>query len=137
MESNVKMVDIIKKKKKRIIGKREEKFVLELIEYLEFSIIGTADSVKKLAQIEKNYKKEYDIYRKSKLDPAQLDTLIKNASPELKNTLLIIFAKSSYIAPKLNKVFDLSLEEKEELSKTMEEFGKFVKAELKKLVKGG
>jgi hypothetical protein len=89
--------------------------------------------VKKIADIEENYNEEYDQFRKAKLDPSQIDKLISEASPEARDTLLIIFARSSYLAPKLNNLFDLTLEEKKSLYTQINAFAVDVKKHLTKL----
>lgn len=114
---------------------KEIEFLIELIKFFKSSICGTADSVKTLATIEEKFPDQYKNLSESKMDPSQIDKLMGKMSPEDKDTFLIIFARASYIAPKLNKLFDLSLEEKKELTETINKYASFVEEKLTALVK--
>ncbi len=109
---------------------RKKEFVIALINFLESSITGTAESVNALAKIQENFGDEYEKFRAAKLDPSQLDAILKDLAASDKEAFLLIFARASFIAPKLNKLFDLTLEEKKELAASINNFSKSVKETL-------
>lgn len=115
--------------------KREAEFLIELITFFKYSICGTANSIRTLTTLEEKFKPEYDELRKSKLDPAQIDKLLEKMPQKEKDVFFMIFAKATYIVPKINKLFDLNLEEKKELSETIDNFAKFVEDKLTELIK--
>jgi len=117
-------------------SKRNTEFLIELIKFFKGSICGTADSVNTLANIQKKFPEEYKEIQKSRLDPSKIDVIMEKMNPEEKDVFLLIYAKSSYIAPKLNRVFDLSLKEKQELAETITNFATYVEEKLTSLVKG-
>lgn len=117
------------------VKEKDLEFVTELIKFFKSAICGSAESVKTLANIEEKFPTQYEQLKKSKIDPSQIDKIMGEMNQKDKDVMLTIFAKSSYIAPKLNNLFELSLEEKKELAKTIDEFGDFVEEKLKNMVK--
>lgn len=109
---------------------RYKELAKELIRFYKSSVCGTADSIKALIEIEEKFPTEYKKIREAKIDPSQIDKMMDKMSPKEKDTFFVIFAKASYIAPKLNRVFDLSLEEKKELITTIKSFGDFTEKKL-------
>ena len=126
------------RKKAKTIGKpkmnKDVQFVRELIRYFKASICGTAESVKILAEIEEKFPGSYKKLRDTKVDPSQIDMLMTGMDPQTKDTLLVIYAKASYIAPKLAKLFELTLEEKKALAKSIDAFAQFVDQKLNQFI---
>lgn len=114
--------------------KQMKEFTLELIRFFKGTISGTSESVKSLTKIEEKFPEEYEEIRKSRLDPSMIDELMEKMNIEEKETFLLIFAKASYIAPKLSKLFELSLTEKKELAKTVDDYAVFVEKKLTELI---
>ena len=113
---------------------RQIKFMIELIKFFKGSVCGTADSVKTLAKIQENFPEEYKDLQASRMDPTQMEEIMENIPKEDRDILLLVYVKMSYIAPRMTKLYDLSVKDKNILAADMEEYGAFVESELKKLV---
>ena len=115
--------------------KRSREFTLELIKFYKSFIGSSSDAIKILVNIQKNYENEYKIMEELKDDPTILDELTNKLSPEEKNALILVFVKASGIGRKMNKLFELSVNEKEALIDELNKFAEFVEKTLKELIK--
>lgn len=114
---------------------RKREFTIELIKFFKSSVCGTADSINTLAKIQDKFPEEYKEFREVRVNPMNVDKFMEKLSQEEKDTFLIIFARASYIAPRLNKLFESTLAEKKQLAEDINSFAEFVESKLTKLVK--
>jgi hypothetical protein len=115
--------------------KDNKNFGIELIKFYKEFLLGTAKSVKILADIEKKYPDSYKIIRELKDDPKAIIELSDSIPDDVKMVLFSIFVEASTLGQRMNRLFDLSKKEKEELSKDLEKFSDKVEKELDKLIK--
>lgn len=108
-------------------------FTKELIRFLKSSICGSSESVKSLAEIEEKFEDDYKKLKEIKMDPDQIDEIMKDMSDKEKEILLLVFTKASIYGRKLNGLFDLSLEDKKKLAKDLNDFASFVETKLTEL----
>jgi len=104
-----------------------------LINFYKEFLLGTSKSVEILAKIEKEYPEEYKILKDIKDDPTVIAKLSDKIPDDVKTILYSIIVESSALAEKMNKVFELSQEDKESLAKDIRKFSERVNNELKKL----
>ncbi|MBU3957900.1 MAG: hypothetical protein KKB25_02410, partial [Nanoarchaeota archaeon] len=83
----------------------EKVFLEDLINFYKASVMGTAESVKKLAEIEENFPITYGKFKKATFDPENIESIMTSMTEEQKEIFLIIFTKVSFIAKKLNQLF--------------------------------
>ena len=112
------------------VTKEDLEFATELAKFFKEAICGSAESVRTLANIEEKFQPQYNQLKTSRMDPSQIDKIMERMSPERRDTMITIFARASYIAPKLNNLFELSLEEKKKLAEMIEDFGQFIEEKL-------
>jgi len=110
-------------------AKTKSNFSKELIKFYTEFLVGSANAIATLAKIEKDYPKEYKLFRELKDDPITFSRLTKMPE-EIKDAFLIIILEGSSIGQRANKLFDLSRKEKEDLVKDMREFAKKVEDRL-------
>lgn len=113
---------------------KQKKFGIELIKFYKEFLTGSSGAVKTLANIEKEYPKEYKIVKELKDDPNAIVQLSDKLPDDVKNILFSIIIESSVLGGKMNRLFDLSQKEKEELAKRIDEFATKIETELTKLV---
>jgi len=111
----------------------KKKFVRELIEFYKDFVKGSAKAVRTLADIQKKYEEEYETFVDLKEDPAQIEDLMKELSSEEKEVILLMLIKASSLGKRMNKLFDLPVEEKERLADDLDKFAEFAEKKLKEL----
>lgn len=117
-----------------MVNKKKE-FALELIKFYKEFLIGSSEAVSILAKIEKKYPKEYEILKELKDDPRAITELTKKMSNEEREVFLLIVVEASALGQKINKLFDLTQKEKENLAKEIEDFANRVEKKLSGLIK--
>ncbi len=113
----------------------EKKFALELIRFYKEFLLGSSKSVVILADMEKKYPEQYQRLKQTKDNPQRLIELTIQMPDEVKETFLLIIVEGSVIGQKMNRLFDLSQDEKEKLAKEIEDFASRVDTKLKALVR--
>jgi hypothetical protein len=110
---------------------QKKEFAIKLIEFYKSTITSSIQSIKILAEIQRNFPKEYEIMEELKDDPSIVDQLADVLPQEEKDTMILIFIKASAIGRRMNKLFDLTVEEKEKLIKDLEDFAEFAEKRMK------
>ena len=121
-----KLKDMAKKEVKissRSKGKDEE-FLNELLIFYQSSMKGLIGSVKQIAKVQKDYPKQYVIFKQLNKEPSLLIELGKGLSDKEKAILFELLIKSESLSKKMNVLFELSYEEKNILAKEIESFSK-------------
>lgn len=111
----------------------EKVFLEDLINFYKASVMGTAESVKKLAEIEENFPITYGKFKKATFDPENIESIMTSMTEEQKEIFLIIFTKVSFIAKKLNQLFEMPVDEKKKLAKEIEDFMRYMEKKLSEL----
>lgn len=117
----------------KIMVEDRKKFFEELIKFYKTTLLGTAESVKTLVDIEKRFPENYLKLKEATFNPEKIEEILASMTEEEKETFLLVFTKASLISRKLNKLFDLDVEEKTKLAKEIEDFVKFTERKLKEL----
>lgn len=115
--------------------KSAKEFTMNLIKFYKSFIAGSVDSIKILADIQKNNPKEYELLIRLKNDPTAMEDAMTELSQEDKNVLMIIFIRASHLGNRLNNLFESTVDDKIKLAKDLEEFSNYVEEELSKLEK--
>jgi len=110
-----------------------KEFVSDLITFLKGSIIGTSDSFGALIEIERKHPDLYNILRSVKMDYESMDDVLDNLNEKQRDVLMLIFFKTSSLGKKMNRLFDLTLEEKIKLVSDLKDFSEFVNKKLKEM----
>lgn len=105
---------------------RKRELLKRLISFYRDYISGSAKAVDTLADIQEDFSDFYEIIDKVKSDPTLIDQVMAEMSEHDKETFLLILIKASMLGERMNKLFDLSVEEKRELAKDLREFSEFV-----------
>lgn len=117
--------------------KKTKEFGIKLIEFYKEFLLGTAKSVKILSEIQDKYGEQYEILNSVKDDPLAINEIASKLDSEQKDALFYVVLGASGLAVRLNKLFELSQEQKEKLSNDIETFSKEVEVKLKKLIEDG
>ncbi len=104
-----------------------------LINFYKEFLLGTSKSVEILAKIEKEYPEEYKMLKELKDDPAAIAKLSDKIPDDVRTVFYFIVMESSGLAERMNKVFELSQEDKVILAKDIRKFSERVKNELNRL----
>jgi hypothetical protein len=121
------------RKAKSVAPKSKKIFLADLVTFYELSLTGTSSSILKLADIQKKYPSEYELFRKLSKDQSQLMALTDKLSDEQKAIVFEILLSSGTIANRVNHLLELTYAEKLELVKDIQNFGKLLKLKESKL----
>ncbi len=108
-------------------------FLENLLGFYKASVMGTAESVKRLAEIEENFPENYGKFKEATFDPENIENIMTSMTEQEKEIFLIIFTKASIIAKKLNQLFEISIEEKKKLAKEIEDFMNYTEKKMREL----
>ena len=108
-----------------MMAENRDKFFEDLVNYYKSTVLGTAESVDILAKIEEVYPEHYQQLKQASIDPQNIEDILSDLTDEEKEAFFIIFAKANFIMKKLNNLFDLSIEEKKKLSKSIRDLADF------------
>lgn len=97
--------------------------------FYEKFLKAVADSVIALANIENEFKDDYQKLKEVQKDPSAIFDKLKDLSDEEKNNLLVLFARISRFEGRMLRLFDLSVDEKRQLAKELNEFVETIKKE--------
>jgi hypothetical protein len=112
----------------------KRKFAINLIEFYKDSLCNSASSINKLAQLQKKFPKEYEVFKQASLDPTILPTILEKLDDESRGILVDIYFKQDVLSKKAHLLFQMGVKEKEEYAKQLADFGKLVDEKLKKLM---
>jgi len=109
---------------------KKKEFSLKLIDFYSDYITNSAQAVKKLADIEREYPEQYQIIRQAKFDPMSIDKIMENMTSEEKEIFFTLFMKSSLLGRKLVNLFDITADEKDDLAKELLDLSKEISDKL-------
>ncbi|MCD6229973.1 MAG: hypothetical protein J7K00_04160 [Candidatus Diapherotrites archaeon] len=112
----------------------KEEFGIEMIKFYKEFLIGSSKSVELLANIEKKFPKEYEVIKELKDDPKVLVSLSSEVPDNVKTVLFSVLVEASLLGSRMNKLFDLTNEEKETLATDIDKFAKKIEKELGGLI---
>lgn len=115
-------------------SQRRREFALRLIEFYKTSLTSANESIKILADIQKNYPDYYESVSEFKDDPMAIDELTENMTPDERDAILVILIRGSNIGKQASRLFNLTVNEKEKLIEDLEKFAAFVEKKLKEIV---
>lgn len=105
----------------------------KMIKFFKGALASSSESVRALAEIQENFKDEYEALKDFQTEPALLDKLVDKIDEDQKDVLILIMGKASIIGRKMNNLFDLSVEDKKQLADDIDDFSKFVEKKLVEL----
>lgn len=97
-----------------------DNFIAALGKYYELSMNDIAESIKKLADIQENFSKEYEDFKKIAENPELLLSLKIN--DRLKSIFFEMLLKSSTLTQKVNKLIILTPTEKRALAEDLKKY---------------
>lgn len=109
------------------MAKREEEFIKALTEFYGLFLGNVSRAILKLAEIQKKYKDEYNSLKELQTDPSKIEKYLDNLTDEQRGFLLRLFVKMARFEARLSRLFELSVKEKRELAKEIEEFSEEIK----------
>jgi hypothetical protein len=115
-------------------NKNKIAFAKQLIKFYEESISSSITPIQGLIDIQENFPEEYNAMLKFRDDPSEL-TENKSIPNELKSELLLITIKASKLGAEAQNIYLLSLDEKKELIKKINDFKEYVKNLIEKYSK--
>lgn len=111
------------------------KFFNELLEYYQSSMGGAIDSIDKIAEIQKNYPEQYEIFKNLSKDTNLILQLGKKLSDTQKTILFELFIKSASLSERMRILIELTYKEKKILSEDLKEFSDGLIEKIKELKK--
>lgn len=116
------------------ISKIDLKFVKELIEFYRGFVTGSSKSIRILAEIEEKYPKQYRIINEIRWDPESVEKLMEELTDNQKELFFNIFIKASILGQRLNRLFELTIDEKKKLADDLDKFSEEVEKKLTKII---
>lgn len=104
-----------------------DNFSEEITDYFVSFINALADSIDKLANVQKNYPDKYDSVKKLEEDPGSIEEFTKTLSGKERDVLLFTLIKMSTLARRVNKILEYNVDEKKALVKDLKKFADEVK----------
>jgi len=109
-----------------VSDENQEKFGEELIIFYKEFLLGSSKAVEQLAQIQKDFPKQYELIKQMKDDPEMIEQITVGLSEEVKDTLLLVIVKASSMGKRMNNLFDLSADEQKTLAEDIQKFSIYV-----------
>lgn len=130
-EETTKLVETSTVKETKIKENNGPKFFDSLLDYYNSSVGDLVNSIKKMANIQKTYPEEYELFKRLDKDPDLIVKLGKELSVEEKVIFFELLLKSSSLSERISIVTRLTYKEKMILIKDMEDFAKEFSKKLK------
>jgi hypothetical protein len=113
---------------------KKEIFVIELIKFYKASLSNSAESIRVLSKLQSKFPAEYELFKKSSLDPGMFLEMLESLDDTSRGILIDIYIKQDVLTKKLNLLFQMSSEDKLTFATDLEKFGKLVDLKIKKLL---
>lgn len=118
-------------------GKENQKtldFLKGLLDYYKNFVGDSSKSVRKLAQLQKKYPKNYDDFKESQADPTAMLEMTEKLTGEEKAILFELIFRMSDLTRRAINVINLDVKQQEKLADDLEEFAKDTETKLKSLI---
>ncbi|MBU1203648.1 MAG: hypothetical protein KKG60_01110 [Nanoarchaeota archaeon] len=112
------------------------KFIDMLAKFYGEYFSNTAKAVELLAEIQKEFKEDYDRIRNFNEDPDAINDIIDKIPEDKQALLLKLLLRAGKFGRSMVNLFDSKEEEKRRLAKELKEFGENIAKESRKTVKG-
>jgi len=112
---------------------REDKFLIELVSFYTKSLGEAASSVLILKKIQSDFPDKYKDLIELQEDPSALIEISNKMDPELSKILIELMVKASTLSRRVNKLFELSVDEKDKLAEDLRTFSKSMENNIKLL----
>lgn len=125
-------------KKRRSVSSRsrnvskDERFFKELVLFYKESLENITQSIKRLANIQKDFPDHYETFKKLQKNPELLFKLKDKLPQDEQGILLEVFLRASTLGQRLNLLNELTYREKMILIKDINEFAKVIGKRLNK-----
>lgn len=116
---------------KKKIKEKDKKFFLGILEFYEKFLESTSDSIRKLAEIQKNNKERYEKFKDLSYDTDKIVEMIGGLDEEDRGIFLEMLLRTQSFQKRMGNLFDLSAEEQNKLANDLDEFIKYMKKKLK------
>ena len=101
---------------------QDKEFLVSLIEFYK-NIIGNAShSVRSLKDVQSKFPNQYQLLLDLQNDPSKLLEITKQMDKRVSSIMINLFVRSSILSNKINNMFELTVDEKEDLAKDLESF---------------
>jgi len=111
------------------------KFIDMFAKFYGEYFLSTAKAVELLADIQKEFKEDYDKIRKFSEDPDAINEIIDKLPEEKQALLLKLLLRAGKFGKSMINLFDSKEEEKRKLAKELKDFGENIAKELQKTIK--
>ena len=112
---------------------KKETFVVALIKFYKASLSNSAESIRVLSRLQSEFPSEYNLFKKSSLNPDLLPEMLESLDDTSRGILIDIYIKQDVLTKKLNLLFQMSSEDKLTFATDLEKFGELVDLKIKKL----
>lgn len=113
---------------------KSEKFGIDFIKFFKNFVNSASKSLRELAEIQKNYPKEYMQFKEFQMDPTLMIKLFDEMDPNIRVRLIAILITSLSLSQKVNtNIFNLSAKEQIALAKEIEAFMKLAEKNLQEI----
>jgi hypothetical protein len=122
---------------RKMSGKENQKtldFLKGLLDYYKNFVGDSSKSVRKLAQLQKKYPKNYDDFKESQADPTAMLEMTEKLTGEEKAILFELIFRMSDLTRRAINVINLDVKQQEKLADDLEEFAKDTETKLKSLI---
>jgi hypothetical protein len=122
---------------RKMNGKENQKtldFLKGLLDYYKNFVGDSSKSVRKLAQLQKKYPKNYDDFKESQADPTAMLEMTEKLTGEEKAILFELIFRMSDLTRRAINVINLDVKQQEKLADDLEEFAKDTETKLKSLI---
>jgi hypothetical protein len=103
---------------------KSEKFFKALVEFYQETLSGAVTSIRQLAEIQKSFPEQYELFKKLNREPDLLLKLSKELTDKEKAIFYEIFVKAASLSERTKILNELTYKEKIILAKDLDDFSK-------------
>lgn len=111
----------------------EREFLKEFMDFYKRFMESSSGAIEQLADIQEEYPDQYHLFQEVQHDPSEVLDATEEMSEEKKNMLLTLIVRASNLGQRTNNIFQMSSDEKRELSEDLTDFGEFVETQIEEL----
>ena len=112
---------------------KDKNFLISLVEFYKETLGDASKTVRLLMNIQKKFPEQYQLLLDLQNDPSKILEITKQMNAEVSHIMINLFVQASILSNKVNRLFEISIEEKGILANDLEKFASEIIDSIKKL----